>query len=115
MGTSDQAIPNYQSYVQNQIYIMYSYEVLKDAILRLGDNAKMWDKAKGWKSVIFFWKRGGGEDAAVENLKNSLIIERMEKSNMIGISLQGDKAEGLARDGQCGWRMRISSGCGGKE
>ena len=54
---SDSQVYNYQSFVQNQMYIMYSYEVLKDALLRLGSKASMWNKPTGWKSVIFFGKK----------------------------------------------------------
>ena len=92
---SDSQVYNYQSFVQNQMYIMYSYEVLKDALLRLGSKASMWNKPTGWKSVIFFWKKES-PSAAVENLKNALVIARMEKSNMVGISLMGDQPDGLA-------------------
>ncbi len=92
---SDLHINNYQSFVQNQIFIMSSYEVLKDALLRLGKKADMWNKPMGWKSMVFFWKKPSST-AAVENLKNALVIARMDKSNMVGISLMGDHPDGLA-------------------
>ena len=57
MNGNDAQVVNYQSFVQNQIFIMYSYEVLKDALLRLGKKAEMWNKATGWKSILFFWKK----------------------------------------------------------
>ena len=95
LSEGNASIYNYQSYVQNQIYIIYSYEVLKDAILRLGDKAKMWYKPSGWKGKIFFWEKPNPK-VAEQNLKNALIVTRMEDSNMVAVSLRGSSPEGLS-------------------
>ena len=92
---SSSEIYNYQSFVENQIYMMYSYNVLNTALLSLGDTASMWNEVTGWKGKLFFWKKGG-PSIALDNLKNALVITRLDKSNMVGISLMGDSPNGLA-------------------
>lgn len=86
---------NYKEYAYNQIYIMQSYEVLQDALLRLGDKAAMWNTPRGLRSIIFNW---GESDPrlALENLRNDLLLELLSSSNMISVSLEDSSPDGLA-------------------
>ncbi len=86
---------NYQEYANNQIYIIQSYEVLKDALLRLGDKAEMWSHPRGMRNKIFSWGKTSKE-LAPENLASDLQIELLPKSNIIEVALEDTSPEGLA-------------------
>lgn len=86
---------NYKAYAYNQIYIMKSYEVLQDALLRLGDKAKMWYKPEGLRSILLHWGKANPK-LAPENLNDALDIELLSGSNMISVALEKTSPDGLA-------------------
>jgi succinoglycan biosynthesis transport protein ExoP len=79
-----QSNSQYREYVQQNVRTINRYDIVSDALDKLGNKKTLWIK------------QGESVRHAVERLQGSLEISPIPDTYQISVSLNGDKAEGLA-------------------
>ncbi len=79
-----QSNTQYRQFVEQQRKSVGRYDVLRDALARLGDKRKLWQRPEET------------ERRAVERLRESLQVSAVPDSYLLRLSLEGDAPDGLA-------------------